>query len=352
MALPEVLIIGGGIAGLSGALALSRRGVSVAVADSRTFSGSASCSGGGILSPLPPWSAVRAVQDLAHRGAEMFPAWLDSMGAETAAICGHERRGMLAVWPCCSVGDFSAWRERGGQAELVRARDFAPGLCFPEEVDEGDSAWLPDVRQIHPQRVLEVLENKLRELRNVSFMADSVLGFRDDGRRILSAHLSGGEEIQAGCFVLSAGAWSGSLSPLPCPDIRPLRGHMALYRAEESVLRELGIILFGDGLYLIPRGDGTLLAGGGMEDSGFDAGIGAEMAGRIRSRAEGLFGGKLGNPERMWTGLRPASPGNIPVVERHRLRENLYFHTGHFRYGLTMAPATAERLAEMICGGS
>ena len=114
-------------------------------------------------------------------------------------------------------------------------------------------------------------------------------------------------------------------------------------------MQGLGIILFGDGLYLIPRRGGQLLAGGGMEDANFDAGPDMEMIGRIRERAEGVISG-LSAPERVWTGFRPATPGNIPVVERHSLRENLYFHTGHFRYGVTTAPATAERLAEIVCG--
>ena len=346
MAFPEVLIIGGGVAGLAGALALSRRGMSVAVVDWR-IDGAASWSGGGILSPLPPWGAVSAVRELSQRGAEMCPSWLDSLGDGTRTDCEYHRCGMLAVWPYRCAGDFEEWRKTA-RAELVNARDIAPGLCL-NDADGGESVWLPDVCQVRPPRVLRALEDELRRRGNVRFLEGCVSGFRSAGDRIVCALGADGGEFFAGSFVVSAGAWSARLSPAPRPDIRPLRGHMAQYQAAGADLRGLGIILFGDGLYLIPRRDGQLLAGGGMEDSGFDAGPDMEMIGRIRKKAEGVING-LSAPERIWTGFRPATPGNIPVVERHSLRENLYFHTGHFRYGLTTAPATAERLAEIVCG--
>ena len=120
MALPEVLIIGGGVAGLAGALALSRRGMSVAVVDWR-IDGAASWSGGGILSPLPPWGAVSAVRELSQRGAEMCPAWLDSLGDGTRTDCEYHRCGMLAVWPYRCAEDFEEWRKNGAGGACERA---------------------------------------------------------------------------------------------------------------------------------------------------------------------------------------------------------------------------------------
>jgi glycine oxidase len=52
-----------------------------------------------------------------------------------------------------------------------------------------------------------------------------------------------------------------------------------------------------------------------------------------------------------WAGLRPGSPEGIPIIARHQQIENLYANTGHFRYGLTMAPAAAERLAALVSTG-
>jgi len=49
-----------------------------------------------------------------------------------------------------------------------------------------------------------------------------------------------------------------------------------------------------------------------------------------------------------WAGLRPGSPGNIPIIARHPQFENLFLNSGHFRYGVTMAPASAQILANHL----
>ena len=51
-----------------------------------------------------------------------------------------------------------------------------------------------------------------------------------------------------------------------------------------------------------------------------------------------------------WGGLRPGSPDNIPTIARHPEIENLYINAGHFRYGVTMAPISADLIAEMVLG--
>jgi glycine oxidase len=51
-----------------------------------------------------------------------------------------------------------------------------------------------------------------------------------------------------------------------------------------------------------------------------------------------------------WAGLRPASPHNIPTIARHPLLDNLYINSGHFRYGVTMAPASVEILLNEMTG--
>jgi glycine oxidase len=51
-----------------------------------------------------------------------------------------------------------------------------------------------------------------------------------------------------------------------------------------------------------------------------------------------------------WAGLRPASPGNIPVIDRHPAIPNLYLNSGHYRYGVTMAPGSARLISNAISG--
>jgi len=51
-----------------------------------------------------------------------------------------------------------------------------------------------------------------------------------------------------------------------------------------------------------------------------------------------------------WAGLRPASPDNLPIISRHPALENLFVNSGHYRYGVTLAPASAQALADLMLG--
>ena len=55
-------------------------------------------------------------------------------------------------------------------------------------------------------------------------------------------------------------------------------------------------------------------------------------------------------PIRHWSGLRPGSPDNIPIIDRHPDFDNVFVNTGHYRYGVTMAPASAELLVDLMEG--
>jgi len=102
-------------------------------------------------------------------------------------------------------------------------------------------------------------------------------------------------------------------------------------------------------LYLIPRKDGHVLVGSTLEDVGFDKGTTAEAAHYLHAQAAEIFPLLAHEkPVLHWAGLRPGSPDNIPVIGRHPVIENLYVNSGHFRYGVTMAPGSARLLCNML----
>jgi glycine oxidase len=105
------------------------------------------------------------------------------------------------------------------------------------------------------------------------------------------------------------------------------------------------------GLYLIPRRDGHLLVGSTVEDVGFDKSTTDEARETLLQRAVTMLPALRGMPlVKHWAGLRPGSPDNIPTIGRHFHLENLYINSGHFRYGVTMAPASVEVLMNDING--
>ena len=71
----------------------------------------------------------------------------------------------------------------------------------------------------------------------------------------------------------------------------------------------------------------------------------------FRSKAESILPSlKHATIRKHWSGLRPGTPDNLPTIAQHPSIENLYLNTGHFRYGLTMAPASAALVTALILG--
>jgi glycine oxidase len=115
----------------------------------------------------------------------------------------------------------------------------------------------------------------------------------------------------------------------------------------------LDTLLYRSGLYLIPRRDGHVLVGSTLEDAGFDKTTDELTRQRLHAEAAELLPAlRMLQPVRHWAGLRPGSPDNIPVIDRHPDFDNVFVNAGHYRYGVTLAPASAELLVDLMEGTS
>ncbi|NTW87985.1 MAG: FAD-dependent oxidoreductase, partial [Desulfobulbaceae bacterium] len=213
----------------------------------------------------------------------------------------------------------------------------------------GDGLWLPDVAQVRNPRLLQALREALTRSGVAIHDRLGPVGLDSTDDQVTAA-VAGERRWQADLYVVAAGAWSAELlgpraAGLP---VRPVRGQMLLYRAAPD---RLPCVIYQGGHYLVPRVDGHILAGSTLEEVGFDKGTsetaGAELAAFV---ADVLPDVAAGGPIRHWAGLRPGSPGNVPIIDRHPNLANLYVNGGHFRYGVTLAPASAEHLADLIDG--
>ena len=132
------------------------------------------------------------------------------------------------------------------------------------------------------------------------------------------------------------------------PNIRPIRGQMLLFKLQPGAL---DTILYRKGLYLIPRRDGHVLVGSTLEDVGFDKSTDAATRQRLHAAAAELLPALADvQPVQHWAGLRPGSPDNIPIIDRHPDFDNVFVNAGHYRYGVTLAPASAELLVALMEG--
>lgn len=327
---PDSLIVGGGIIGLSSALEFVRRGARVTVLERGACGSESSWAGGGILSPLLPWDYPTAVTDLTQSSCRLFPEWVRQIAEISGIDPEYQVSGML-VLPPFDPGRAAQWCSGRG-VRLDR---------------EGHNLRLPDVAQVRNPRLMKALCLALERMGVRIVEHAEVTAIAIAGERVSRLDTTAGSFV-AEQYVVAAGAWSKKLLGEQGAriDIRPIRGQMLLYRAQPGMLRH---IILQNGTYLIPRQDGHVLVGSTLEDVGFDKATTEQARNQLHAHALRLLP-DLAHAElvRHWAGLRPGSPRNIPTIARHPRIDNLYLNSGHFRYGVTMAPASARILANRI----
>ena len=327
------------MSGLSAALALLQRGYAVTLLDRGKVGGESSWAGGGILSPLLPWDYAEPVFTLALRSMATYSNWINTVEANSRLSADYWTCGMRVLG---SSGNETAleWCRIHGLHAVLR----------------NESLWLPDIAQVRNPRAIEALRVAVLKLGGTIHTGCAVTAITTVGARLSGMHTSVGT-FTADQYVLATGAWSGTSLPelesvprhpglVGSPNIRPVRGQMLLFKLEPGVLNA---IVYRNGLYLIPRRDGHVLVGSTLEDVGFDKSTDMPTRERLHTEATALLPA-LGSmqPIQHWAGLRPGSPSNIPIIGRHPDFDNVFVNTGHYRYGVTMAPASAELLVDLM----
>jgi glycine oxidase len=328
----NTIIIGAGALGLATAEALLLQGDVVTILERGAVGQESSWAGGGILSPLCPWDYSDAVTRLALRGVALFGDWAGDLFSATGIDPEYQRCGMLVLPPF----------------DLRVAKQWCASQGVEVE-QRADALFLPQVAQARNPRLLQSLRARVEQLGGRIVEQCGVEQIVAEAGQVKHLATTQGD-FSADTYIVTAGAWSKKLlgGHALLLDVKPIRGQMLLFKFDTPPLPH---IVLQNGLYLIPRRDGHLLVGSTLEDVGFDKSTTDEARTMLLQRAAALWPAlREMTVVKHWAGLRPASPGNIPTIGRHAKLQNLYINSGHFRYGVTMAPASVEVLMNELNG--
>jgi glycine oxidase len=345
---PDVLILGGGVIGLTTAWFLAEAGVRVTIVDKGDFGQQSSWAGAGIISPGDPSHARTSLDQLRAHSSAIYPALSRSLRERTGIDNGYFVCGGLELFDRATDAPSDEWRGEGIAFHEVSGdelRRLQPGLA-----PHADRAYyLPNMAQVRNPRHVRALKEACAG-RGVELRADCpVRRIVRQGRRIEAIDTDQGQ-LTAGQYILATGAWTDSLlEPLGWrPGIRPVRGQIALLNTGVAGVRP--IVLHGK-RYLVPRGDGRVLVGSTEEDAGFDPRPTAAAIADLLALAATLLP-ELANAtvERCWAGLRPGSPDGKPYLGVVPGIDNLLIAAGHFRAGIQLSPATGLVMKQLILG--
>jgi glycine oxidase len=350
----DVVIIGGGIMGSAIALRLAQRGVGVTVIERGIPGAEASSAAAGILGPQMEAEGPGPLLDLGLRSRALYPALAVELREATGIDVGYDRSGVLAV---------ALDEAEEGELTARRAWQLARGLpvlaLSGAEARAREPALGPDVRAA--LAFPDDGQVNARELARAFSQAAAGAGARFlAGRYVRRVRLAGGaatgveldgETLAAGTVVVAAGSWSGLVegAGVPATVVRPARGQLVSIETRPPLFRHV-VSVHGRG-YLVPRRDGSVLAGSTVEMAGFKKQVTVGGLAAILTLARTLVPALAEAPVTgSWSNFRPYTEDHLPVLGATGVR-GLVLATGHFRNGILLAPVTAEAIAELVATG-
>jgi glycine oxidase len=334
----EVVILGGGVIGLSVALFAVRAGLEVRVIDA-SLPGAASRVAAGLLAPslgaLPARSAAHFRK--ASEGYGRFLQVVRDASSHQELVAGQ---GILEL--ALAARDVGFLNEAlDPSATPLASAEIARQI--PDLIPIAGAMLHPNDGWIEPRALLAALTAALPP---ESILRDRVTDIRR--ARDLEVRVESGEVIRSSRLVVSAGSWSPLLTGLPTKlPIVPARGEVILIETAHSV----PVAIACEDRYVVPR-PGAIVVGSTFEMVGYDPSTTANGAAALQRFATRLLPDAMARATKItsWAGLRPMTPDRVPIIDRDPNDERIVYACGHGKNGLLLAGLTAEIVLDLLGG--
>ncbi|GGF98859.1 glycine oxidase ThiO [Paenibacillus abyssi] len=352
----HVLILGGGIIGLSCAFEARQRGYRVTLLEPGSLGGQASGAAAGMLAPYAEnTEQPDAFFGLCHASLLRYPEWIGRVQEASGMEVEWSRSGSLHI--VYHEADLLPLRTRmewqnqfGAQSELV---DSA-ALKELEPLLSGDVAaalYCPKESHVYAPSLVKALETACRKT-GVELLdhAGPISEVTWDKGIQVSVKPGRSAEVRGDRLVVCTGAWTGmyeSWFGVPLP-VHPIRGQICSYPVPTGMVRHM---VFSSQAYWVAKGNQTLVCGASEDVAGFDTSVTDRGIGRLTRMGPRVFP-FLGDKETVhrWAGLRPATRDGWPLIGELPHLPRVILAAGHYRNGILLSPITAFLVSDLLDG--
>lgn len=348
----RIIVLGGGIVGLSCAFELQARGHEVTILELQRCGGQASGAAAGMLAPFS--ENVEGPDDffrLCLDSLRLYPQWQGTIRQVSKLHFAYENSGSLYV--AFHEADLLAmqgrllWqREFGASArlldreELLRrepqlSKEIIVALHIPEESHVYTPHYILALEQACRLAGVTIHEN-LEQLDVVDWRNEVLIRTADNRTFI-------GEKMIV-CVGARAQEMEGSFN-IRIP-VYPIRGQICAYESSGKPIRHM---IFGSQGYLVAKDNGTLVCGASEDIAGFDVSTTERGIERLRRWNKNIVPHLDGRtPIHRWAGLRPATQDGLPLIGPLQNAKHVILAAGHYRNGILLSPITAKIVADLV----
>ena len=353
---PEVLIIGGGVIGLSIARELHKQGVRrITLVEKGVCGEESSWAAAGMLGPQAEANETGPFFDLCCSSRDRYPAFAAELLDETGVDIELDRAGTLYLAftdeDVREIRERFEWQQKASLAVEHLSADETRRMEPFVSPDVREALFFPNDWQVENRKLCTALR-RYAELNGIEIREKTSVEkvIVEDGR-VTGAETDSGA-IGADKTVLATGAWT-SLIKLGDADmplkVEPVRGQMIAFQTAKRLFQR---VIYSRRGYIVPRADGRILAGSTSENAGFDKSVTDSAADSLREMAGEIAPGIAGLPiADRWAGLRPFAMDGLPVLGAINGIDDLFIATAHYRNGILLAPLTAKLAAESLVSG-
>jgi len=329
----DLCIAGAGIIGLSLALELHHRGLSVTVLEQGQPLAEASTAAAGMLAASDPDNPA-SLRPLADLSLSLYPAFLNRL---------HERSGIEVPFQTSTTlqSQISSSTEALSPAALSK--------ILPSLTPRDHRFTLIDEHSLDPRNLAAALLGAVKTTPIALHTGAQVLAAKSLNDSV-EVHTTQGV-FHAAKFINCTGAWATHSSLAPGLAVAPRKGQMLAV----ALPLPLALVVRTHGMYIVPRttgpNAGRAIIGATIEDAGFDKIVHPADIAHLRALAAALLPAFADAPQlEAWAGLRPSTLDGLPFLGRAPESRNQFIAAGHYRNGILLAPATAHVMAQLLTG--
>ncbi|MFT3743656.1 MAG: glycine oxidase ThiO [Pyrinomonadaceae bacterium] len=349
----NILIIGGGIIGLSIARELHKRGCrNVTIIEKGKCGEEASWAAGGMLGPQAEADEAGLFFEVCSASRDLYPALAEELLDETGIDIELDRSGTLYL--AFTDDDVREIRER---YEWQRAAGMRVEILSAEEARRAEPFTSPDVReallfpddwQVENRKLLAALR-RYAEINGIEIRENTRVERITVENGIVIGAETDQQTFTADMTILATGAWTSliklGIAEMPVK-VEPVRGQVITFQTAKRLFQR---VIYSPRGYIVPRADGRILAGSTTEMVGFDRAVTETASRHLREMASEIAPSTAGLPiSDHWSGLRPVAADKMPVIGRLDGIGGLFVATGHYRNGILLAPWTAKNVADSL----